>query len=318
MHISNNLLGACAVLLIILSMIGSLFVYQKADEIESRMAESITGQATGTVRLSIMRSLSEMDFHAVLADDNESVMLVWNDLGFENVSIFITDDLVAGFDLANPNVTGITAENWTDTNASQVQQRYYRIGVWRMGYLNVSLNIVGKFDISLTQANGRWNYISLPTVPYNMSRDEVLRSIKGRYDWIYEYVPLTGTYNYWFDPFSVGNIDELHPNKCYIIQATEDYTLTVVGDDNSAIQENMVIDHGRWNYLGWINEVTNRSVATASVSGDFDWIYEYVSAHGNYSYWFDPFAMGNIHLFNPGSCYIFQATVNNTVLNHTK
>ena len=317
-HINNNILATFGIMLMLISISGQYIIHDKANEIEKMQSPSkITGKAIGTVSLVIMRPFTEIDFRGILDDNNETIILIWENLSQDNVSIYMTNNLSAGFDYGNPNITGITILNWSDPTANTVSERYYRIGISNMGIFNLSENIVGKYDINLTTVNGRWNYISLPLVPYNNSRSEILKGISGSYDWIYEYIPSGGNYSYRFDTFSTGNIHNLDANKCYIVQATNDITFTVVGDDNSAIDEELITNNGRWNYVGWINEITARNIATGSIAGDFDWIYEYTPEGGNYSFWFDTFSTGNINTFNPSKCYIIQATAD-TNLTYTK
>ena len=316
-HINNKILATFAILLMLISITGQVIIFKRADEIEQSPLEKVTGKASGTVFIAIMRPFTEMNLRGELEDDNETVRLIWNDLGHDNISIFIAKN-ATGFNFGAPNITGITVFNWSDPTSGNDAERYYKIGMWNMGLFNVSENTVVKYDMNLTTTNGRWNYLSLPAEPMNNSRNEVLKGISGSYDWIYEYNPTGGNYSYWFDPFSTGNIHNLTPDKCYIIKMTDNITFTIVGNDNTDINENLVVDNGRWNYLGWVNEITPRNAATGTIAGDFDWIYEYVALSGNYSFWFDPFTTGNIDYFNPGRCYIIQATVNNTVLNYAK
>jgi len=319
--LNNNIVAVFAVLLILFSIIGQIVVNKKVDEIENLYGvEEVTGKisATGTVSFSIIRSLSDINFHAELANDNQTVILFWENISQANVSVYITNNLSEGFNYGSPNTTGITAFNWSDPTSSSVPERYYKIGIWYMGIYNISKNTAGKYDINLTTDNGRWNYISLPFEPYNSTLSEVLKSIGGKYDWLYEYIPSSGSFDFWFETVGFGSISDLQTGKCYIIQSIENTTLTVVGEDLSSINETLLTDNGRWNYVGWINDNTDLGNATASISGNYDWMYEYIPSSGSFDFWFDTVGFGSITHLRPGRCYIIQPTVNNTNLEYTK
>ncbi len=307
------MLALFSIVLLAFSLTSQILLYKKALELEKPAAE-ITGRATGSVSLALIRYLPGENFTAELAPDNQSILLTWMNGSVDNYTVYASGSPDGPF---APVAAGIAGDNYTDTNAHLFSQRYYRLGVWKDGSESIVLQTAGKYDINLTTAHGRWNYVSLPLVPKNSSREAVLRTLKGSYDWVYEYNPYGGNYSYWFDPFGLGNLDSMHAGKCYIIQATGNTSVTFAGTDNTRITEQLITDNGRWNYLGWVNEITNRTNATASIAGDFDWIYEYVEQYGNYSYWFDPFGLGNIETFRPAECFIIQATAN-TTLSYTK
>ncbi len=182
-HVNNNTIAVFAVILLMFAIIGQFIVYKKAGELESMyMPGQVTGKATatGTISLIVLRPLSDIDFHGELGDDNQTVILEWADLGQDNVSIYITDNLTDSFGYGPPNVSGLTVFNWSDPTAGNVHQRYYRLGVSSFGIFNISENIVGKYDIPIRFANGNpatyeLNQISLPLIPYNMSFGDIMR-----------------------------------------------------------------------------------------------------------------------------------------------
>ena len=242
-HINNNILATFGIMLMLISISGQYIIHDKANEIEKMQnptISKITGKATGSVSFIIMRPLSEINFDSYLAFDNESIVLIWNNLSQDNVSIFITNNITAGFNYGSPNVTNITTFNWTDTTAKNDPQRYYRLGIWNGGIFNVSDNIEGKFDIPIYSSNQipgdvEFNTISLPLLPNNLSMNNIFRwSANG---------DTIGTYNPFKMPFPGfdasmfftglgwwGDLTEINVTKTYwLSMVSTPYNLTIVG-----------------------------------------------------------------------------------------
>ncbi|MEM4267269.1 MAG: hypothetical protein QXK37_00395 [Candidatus Woesearchaeota archaeon] len=179
----NNIVGVLVIMLLLLSILGPYAVYKRATEV--LRYPTVTGKASsiGSIGIHIVLpppDMNSLNLTAVLAEDNKSIILLWNSVSANNYSIYITDDIVSGFDYANPNITGLTATNWTDVNASQAQQRYYKVGVWNSGLEYVSNETAGKYDIEIKFANGNpagyeLNQISLPLMPANLSFSNIVR-----------------------------------------------------------------------------------------------------------------------------------------------
>jgi len=316
--INNNMLCIFAVVLIVISIFTQVIIVFKADQMRDvKITGKATASATGTVSITILRPITDLNFRAILGPDNQSVILIWENMSMDNTSVYITNDLSTGFNLSSPNVTGVANLNWTDGTAVTVNERYYKIGIFRGGSETISSNIVGKFDINLTTANGRWNYISLPLNASNSSRANILRPIANKFDFIYRYKADTGTFDWWMEAAQLGGLVNMTPEYCYIVQALENVTLTVVGDDVLSVNQTLLIDNGRWNYQGWINERTDRANATTSLGANYDFIYEYLADSGSFAFWMQA-GFGTITHMRPSKCYIVQPTVNNTMLTYTK
>jgi hypothetical protein len=180
--IGNNALAIGALILIVISLLGNLMVFKKAGEFEQMPLKKMTGRVTtGYVNITILRSLTELNVRAKLEPDDRTVTLFWEDIGQENVSIYITDDLESGFDYGHPNASGITGYNWSDPTAGDAIQRFYKIGIHRLGVFNVTVPTVGKYQIEVKEADGdptgfEINQISLPLIPYNESFEDIVRS----------------------------------------------------------------------------------------------------------------------------------------------
>jgi len=312
MEHSNNVLAVFAILLILLNLFGQLLLYNEAAKVTPRM-EPVTGKASGTgiITLKIKYPLTATDFIAEVADDNESIFLSWGNYSGDNYSIYVADNSSQEFNLLAEGLTGF---NYTDTDAGDYSERYYKLEKYEDGNSEYATKIVGKYDIDLTTDNGKWNYISLPVGPSNTSISDVLKTIDGKYEWVYEYHASSASFSFWFSGF--GSITDMYPGRCYIIQPFVNTTLTVAGDDFRFINKTLLTNDGRWNYIGWLNKNETIGNATASIAGDFDWIYEYMSSTGAFNFYFG--GGGSISNFEPSRCYIIQPTVNNTVLTYTK
>jgi hypothetical protein len=222
---TTNAIAALALLLIIISVLGPYWV-----------------SSAGTVSLTILKPPPDMDMlnlTAELAPDNVTVTLRWHDISRDNFSVYITDNISEGFQYAFPNITGLTTTVWNDTNASQAQQRYYKIGVWNTGIENVSNETVGKFEIPIYVADQipthvETNTISLPLRPNNLSIGNIFRwSQPG--DTIATYNPLrlpdpTFDGAVFFGGSWIGDFSEINVTRGYWLGVvTVPYNLTVVG-----------------------------------------------------------------------------------------
>jgi len=309
-HVNNNVLAVFAILLLLFSVLSQVMLYQEVGKIDEM--KQVTGKVTGTgtISLRIKYPFTGAGFTAEVAEDNESIYLQWENDGGDNYSLYVADNASQEFYLL---AEGLTIYNYTDTDAGNYSERYYMLERFEEGLGDNSTKIVGKYEINLTTANGRWNYVSLPVNPVNTSVSEVLKTIDGQYEWIYEYDSPTASFRFWFGGF--GTITDLTSGKCFIIQPFQNTTLTVAGDDYRHINESLLTNDGRWNYVGWVNTIAVVADATTSIAG-FDWIYEYLSSTGAFNFYFG--GGGTITDFAPAKCYIIQPTVNNSVLSYTK
>jgi len=239
MSLNNNIVGMFAVILIILNLIGQYTLVQKASDLQAQ--PEFIGKAVGTVSLMITGTPQGVGFNAMLGSDNRSIILTWNDQGHDNVSIFITDDYSAGFDLV-PNITNVTIMNWTDTTAGDVPQRFYRIRVFQGGASYFANNTVGKYDIPIRYADGtpatyELNQVSLPLIPTNNSFEDIVRwSSPGDIVLRFNTSDLGATFQGWETNIRLAgvwikNFDSLSNLEGYVfINVLNPYNLTIVGD----------------------------------------------------------------------------------------
>jgi len=312
-HINNNILAVFAVALLLFSLITQIMLYQEVEKVQQKQLP-ITGKAVtgaGSVSLTVRYPFIGAGFTAEVMDYNKSVLLKWTKDSGDNYTIHVADNASQDFYLL---VDALTVFNYTDSNASNYTERYYNLERHENGISENATKIVGKYDISISTDNGRWNYVSLPVLPLNTSVTDVLKTMDGKYEWIYEYVAATSSFKFWFSGF--GTITDLTPGKCFIIQPYVNATFTVAGDDYSFINETLLTNDGRWNYIGWLNENVTVAVGTASIAGNFDWIYEYITSTGAFNFFFG--GGGTITNLQPSRCYIIQPTINNSILTYTK
>ena len=243
-HINNNELAVFAVLLLLLSLMGQIIVMNKADEVNYKPTiKKVTGKAsaTGIVKLSIRYPLSSLNFTAILADDNESVFLSWKDYLVDNYSIYATENLSAGFNYSDPLAEGLTVFNYTDSNARNYQQRYYKLSIWENGTETTASETVGKFDIPIHFADGNpagyeLNQVSLPLIPNNLSFDNIVRwGTNGDIVLRFNTSDLGATFEGWETNLKAGGqwihqFDFMSNLEGYVFIGVQNpYNLTVVG-----------------------------------------------------------------------------------------
>lgn len=158
--------------IIVVAICISLIVPLAAISVVSVSADFGTS-ASGTITALIVSKSSNL--RANLSDGNV-VILNWSGTAGGTYGIYITNDFLAGFPSpANPDATNTTLL-WTDTEASDYKQRYYRIGICA----DINEDETGaKYEISMK--NG-WNLISTPINLTNKSIDAAWATIEGNYD----------------------------------------------------------------------------------------------------------------------------------------
>jgi hypothetical protein len=115
------------------------------------------------------------NFTASLAKDNESIVLNWSAFSWaDSYMVFISDNHSA-FSVV-PNVTQLTDSNWTDSAASDVTKRFYKVAAERSGVNSTTTTITAKHTITLAP---EWNLISLPL---NLSEYELLNQTNNAYN----------------------------------------------------------------------------------------------------------------------------------------
>ena len=112
--------------------------------------------------------------NATLAADNESINLSWNTVDYAgSYNIYIIDHYTDNFG-TTPNVSGITHTNYTDFNAANKSQRFYKIATVKGSVNKTTIKIVGKFEFELKNNSNEisdWNLISLPLNITNFKLD---------------------------------------------------------------------------------------------------------------------------------------------------
>jgi hypothetical protein len=241
--IGNNMLAIGAVLLIMISLLGNFVVFKKAGELEPRPLKRMTGRVTtGYVNITIHRSLEELDLRARLEPDNSTVTLFWGEVGQDNVSIFITDDIFGGFDYGSPNATVVSAFNWSDPSAGNVPERYYRLGIYRQGIMNISQSVAAKYQIEVRHADGdptgyEINQVSLPLIPYNDTFEDIAKfASDGDIVLRFNTTDTGSTFSGWETNLRMGNIwlkqfDRWDYREGYVFIAVDhNYNMTIVGE----------------------------------------------------------------------------------------
>jgi hypothetical protein len=184
-----------------------------------------------------------------------------------------------------------------------------------------SLGITGNETIaypvcnsSLTTSFGRWNYVSIPLELSDGNIVTELGSIAGKYDLAYEYNHSSGTFLYYYEPFSTGTLTTLNDGRCYLIKAVEN---TVTNFNGTAaltnVAHDVVTSNGRWNYVGWVAEETDISSAFASIDGSYDLSYVYNNSNGQFAYYYAPFETGTYNLITPCDCQLIKGTASDTL-----
>ena len=167
---------------------------------------------------------------------------------------------------------------------------------------------------NITDANGRWNYVSVPVSLVDSSVGTALSSVDGNYDWVFEYDHSAGSFDYYLASFATGTISEIENGDCYIIKATDEASIVWEGNDYyTNTSQNLTDDFGRWNYVGWVNSSDSVSDAFSSVDGSYDWVFRYDALEGVFDYYLASFASGTLSSVDPCECYIVKATDNVTL-----
>ncbi len=178
---------------------------------------------------------------ASLADDNKSIIITWQDIGADNYSIYITDNLSAGFYYNNSNISNLTGQMWIDYNASKAKTRFYQVSGTMNNIEFIGNDTIGKVDMKIynsTQIPGEieFNIISFPVIPKNKSLNNVFRWSKPG-DTIMTYNPFKlpdpgfdGSIRFAGPTYWSGAISEINVSKAYWLGiVSQNYTLTFVG-----------------------------------------------------------------------------------------
>jgi hypothetical protein len=76
----------------------------------------------------------------------------------------------------------------------------------------------------LLKVYDRWNFFGW--VHQTTARDTALASVSNKYDWIFRYDGATGRWDYYYAPFSIGNLAGFSACDCVMIKPTVNATLS--------------------------------------------------------------------------------------------
>ena len=214
-----------------------------------------------------------------LSDDNETVILDWNDIDYaESYSVYIINNFSESF-ASVANVTGLVEHsNYTDINASNETQRFYKVAVVKGGVNKTSVKTAGKYEIELinnTNSLTDWNLISLPlNITNNLSNFRLFNGSNGT-NLIFN--PLYCIKSLWFFNATAGaagqfrrtnyngsawvpatgseNFTSLEAGRGYWVEVNQTCNLTVYGE--VPILNLSVPLQQNWNVIGWYSPNTS-------------------------------------------------------------
>jgi hypothetical protein len=220
--------------------------------------------------------------NATLADDNESIVLDWNDVGYaDSYNIYIIDSFSDEFG-PTPDVSGLTDSNYTDSSAGDKRTRFYKIAAVRGSANKTTIKIVGKYKVELvnnTNSATDWNLISLPL---NITNFELNNGTNNGYDLpvkplyciksLWYYNSTTGEFkrtdyngSAWIPAAGSENFTSLESGRGYWAEVNQSCNLTFVGEiptTNLTIR----LDEG-WNLVGWYSSNSSNLPMTSAATG---------------------------------------------------
>lgn len=128
-------------------------------------------------------------------------------------------------------------------------------------------------NISLTTANGGWNFVSIRLIPSSTAIADVLSSINGKYDLVQAYD--AGAWRS-YQPGIGGTLTVVDQAMGLWIHVTQDCTLSVVGEAPTSTLIHLSSASGGWNMIGWPSDDSpSISTALAGIAGHYDLVYTY-------------------------------------------
>jgi len=278
-HINNNVLAVFAVVLLLFSLITQVMLYQEVEKVRQL---PITGKATtgtGTITFTIKYPISTAGFVAVIADDNSSIFISWDNYSGDNYTLYASENVTGTFNYT-PIAEGLTILNYTDTAADNYPKRFYRLGVWQSGSEEILNKTVGKWDIELD--NG-WNLISLPLDPVNISIMDIFgppmtngvwgrgcpANYTGYWSIIWQYDSGWSA----FDPnlacmaIDFQTLQNINFSYGYWIRMNDTFNLTIAG---SLIDDQNLLLSNSWNLAGFTiskNSTIKKVLGTPMTNG---------------------------------------------------
>jgi hypothetical protein len=248
--------------------------------------------------------------------DNTTVNLEWSFpfKSYTNYTLYWIDSYIQNGTIKTGEAFNKSLYNQTqynDTNASSVIQRYYQIRGHNSITEEMCNKTVGKYTFNLISNFGRWNYVSIPVYQNETGIEQVLSPGVPDLDFAFWYNISKGGFEIWSFTFHLGKLKNIYPGESYIIQPLNGETnITVVGPIVYIVLQNLSIINGRWNYLGWVAELTPRSEAEIPILTSYDWLYWYNKTKGGFEVYSNDFKLGKVNELKSGEGYLIQPTSN--------
>ncbi|MFC1691778.1 hypothetical protein ACFL0W_06380 [Nanoarchaeota archaeon] len=184
MNNKNNFYGGLLVMVVFFALAADFVILQADDialaRISGRQISPSSSQGLTSINITVAVPKNP-NLTLTLNPDNISIDLNWTDSlteGYYNVYFSSNLSLIENLDISNiPTgvsvIYNLSDRNWTDYNADQDSQRYYRVAGINSAGQNLSTDTGCKFDFVFTASSAK--SISLPCFPNNLSLNNVLR-----------------------------------------------------------------------------------------------------------------------------------------------
>lgn len=208
-----------------------------------------------------------------LGEDNESINISWSPASYaESYSIYIIDQFTDEFGPI-ANASGITHTNFTDTNAGNKTQRFYKIAAVKGSVNKTAVKTIGKYEFELinnSNALSDWNLVSLPLnitnfLLNNGSNNGSDLKVKPLYCikalWFYnattrQFKETDYNGSAWIPASGSENFTSLEMGRGYWAEVNQSCNLTFVGEV-PASNKTISLETG-WNLVGWYSPNSSR------------------------------------------------------------
>ena len=261
-------------------------------------------------------------------DKDDKIVLSWTSVdNAESYNIYYSDNLTEieniNLEAAIPTFIGVEDIQYTDTESSTFNQRYYRIGAVNSSRKSLSETILVVYDIAFNGSTGKqnegieMNTFSVPLTAENLSITHLFDS-GAEYDTIYSYhheVNQTKLVQY-TDGLWSGDFSEFEYGRGYVLKPFKAMTIRLIGKVPQGNYSTTVLKstgeagiEREMNLLGWFSlkeQCELNSVLTGASDGDTIYHYDtilnaYESAEYNNNSW-----SGDLNCFKPGQAYEFR------------
>jgi hypothetical protein len=144
-----------------------------------------------------------------------------------------------------------------------------------------------------------WNMISLPVTPASSDPAKVLSSIANKYEAIYAYNPLAGSYTHYFPGEASNTIQKLEPGRGYWIYMSSAGSVSVTG---TAASKALSIEEG-WNLVGYANTTESPIASAVNTSGGRISVVYWFNASANSYEGYAPPEDNTLKTLTPGRGY---------------